>query len=331
MIAFQDPLSQLPPAASTFAPDVDALFYFTFWLCVFFFFLITGILGYSVVKYRRRTEDQPAASNVTHNTTLEVVWTVIPLILVMIIFVWGWKGSLDMTVAPANALRYKIVAKQWDWFITHPGDFVAVNNEMYVPVNTPVKLEMESQDVLHAFFVPAFRVKRDVLPGRYQTLWFEATEIGSYDIFCAEYCGMDHSQMRGTVHVVSQEVYDEQPWNVWPDDPIEGGLRIYQLCKSCHTTDGTILVGPSFLNLYGRQEQVALHPDGRLSSPLITTVTVDDDYIMESIRTPNVKIVVQRDGGDWVYGAMTPFDERMIPDERLPAIIEYIKSLQDGN
>ena len=144
MIAFQDPLNQLPPAASTFAADHDALFYFTFWLCAFFFFLIAGILGYSIIKYRRRSEEQPAASNITHHTALEVVWTVIPLILVMIIFAWGWKGSLDMTVAPANALRYKLVAKQWDWFITHPESSLASTNEFWVPVNRPVKVEMES-------------------------------------------------------------------------------------------------------------------------------------------------------------------------------------------
>ena len=329
MIAFQDPLNQLPPQASTFAADHDALFYFTFWLCAFFFFLITGILGYSIIKYRRRSEDQRAASNLTHHTALEVVWTVVPLILVMIIFAWGWKGSLDMTVAPANSLRYKVVGKQWAWNITHPGDITGSTNEFWVPIDTPAVMEMESQDVLHAFFIPAFRTKRDVLPGRYQTIWFEANAIGDYHIFCAEYCGREHSLMRGTVHVVSQEEYDERPWDVWPEDPIEAGEKIYMTnCRACHTIDGTTLIGPSFKGIFGSIETVELHPNGREANPDIVDVEVNEEFIIESIRTPNVKIKV---GPTFSYGQMTPFDESWIPDERLPWIIEYIKSLQDGN
>jgi len=221
--------SQLPPAASTFCDIHDPLYYFTYYVCVFFFLLITAVLVYSVIKYRRRYEGQPPASMVTHNTALDVTWTVVPLILVMIIFAWGFKGALDMSKAPEDAYPYQVVGKQWSWSIkNYPGDSALDNltNTFTVPVNKNILMYTHSDDVLHSLFLPAMRVKRDVLPGRYQTVWFRATKEGSYPFFCTEYCGAGHSGMIGMFHVVSQEEFEKRNWRKLPDDPIRLPVRI---------------------------------------------------------------------------------------------------------
>jgi cytochrome c oxidase subunit 2 len=310
--------SQLPPAASTFCDVHDPLYYFTYYICVFFFVLITGILVYSVIKYRRRYEGQPPASMATHNTALEVTWTVVPLILVMIIFAWGFKGALDMSKAPADAYTYQVTGSQWQWSIrNYPGDSPLDNltNTFYVPVNKDILLYTRSDDVLHSFYVPAMRVKRDVLPGRYQTMWFRAkpgTE-GSYPFFCTEYCGAAHSAMIGTLHVVSQEEFEKRKWRILPDDPVEAGKVFYENCKVCHSVDGTIVKGPSFKDLYGKMETLS---DG-------STIKVDDDYILESIRDPMAKVVK-----GFESEIMTPFSEAVLPEDYIRKyLVAYLKSI----
>lgn len=311
MLAFQDPLGQLPVAASTFTDDVDGVYYLCLWICIFFFFLILGVLAVAVVKFRRRTPDQPPASMVTHNTPLEVIWTLIPLVIVMVLFAWGWKGSLDMTMAPADALQYQAVGQQWEWQITHPGSKSPAIGEMWVPIDTPVKVILHSNDVLHSFYVPAFRAKRDVLPGRYQMVWFKATKLGDYHLMCAEYCGTNHSYMLGTVHVVSQEEFDTRPWDKMPTDPLELGKWTFdRRCVSCHTIDGNRLIGPSFKGLWGKTETFE---DG-------TSAVVDEAYVKESIHTPQQKIV------QGYPPTMTPFPD--LTDEQIAGIIEFMKSLQ---
>ncbi len=307
----------MPPQASTFVPDVDGVYYLTLWICAFFFVLITGILVYSIFKWRRVRPDQPAESNVTHNTTLEVVWTLIPLVIVMVLFAWGWKGGIDMTVAPADALQYEVKGKQWNWFIKHPGGTTESIDEMWVPINTPVKVTLYSDDVLHSFYVPAFRCKRDVLPGRYQMVWFEATRLSppeGFPIFCAEYCGTNHSYMMGRIHVVSQEEYDTRPWDVRPTDPVELGEWGYdRLCKNCHTIDGSRMTGPTFMGLWGKDEVME---DG-------STVTVDADYIIESILEPNARRVKGYEGVQMSPGLVQASDEAL-----LNGLVEYIKTLK---
>ncbi|MGE3173303.1 MAG: c-type cytochrome [Planctomycetota bacterium] len=345
-----DSWGQLEKLASTF-DHVDGLFYFTYAVCIFFFVLIAGVLAYSVVKYRRRTFDQPAASNSTHNTPLEVVWTVIPLIIVMIMFAWGWKGSLDMTVVPADARQYKAVAKQWNWTFYYPNDPAPSYGELWLEVGKPAAFTLQSTDVLHAFFVPAMRVKRDVVPGRQQTVWFTPTEIttrlqpgadnkmpvagdedSGYHLFCAEYCGQDHSQMYARVRVVSAEDYAKRPWDVFldgtPEEKVASGQKIYQqLCISCHTVNGAPMTGPTWKGLFtkqgdayvGRQREVIL-PDGNRQ-----TLTVDDAYITESIHAPNAKKVAE---GTYATANMTAFPD--LDDRRIAAIIAYMKSLADN-
>ena len=303
---------------------VDGLFYFCIWISIFFFALISGILTYSSIRYRRKSPSQPAASSVTHNTTLEVVWTLIPTIIVFVIFAWGWKGNLEQSVAPANALQYRLTAQQWSWSIYHPGA-ISPSAEMWVPLDTPVKITMDSKDVIHSFFIPAFRVKRDVLPGRYQLIWFEANVLGDFDLFCAEYCGKDHSRMHSKVHVVSQEDYDKKPWDKHPEDPIAWGKELYQVrCFACHSTDGSVKIGPSWKGIWGEQQEVT--EDGKT-----VTVAIDRDYIRESIYEPQKKIV--KDFEVAKRGAMTTFSRTEIPDApegecELDAIIAFIKSLK---
>ena len=314
-----DQYGQLTKLASTFS-HVDNLFYFTYVVCIFFFVLITGVLFYSVVKYRRKTFDQPAVSNRTHNTPLEVVWTVVPLIIVMVMFAWGWKGSLDMTVVPADARQYKALAKQWNWTFFYPNDAVPSSGELWLEVNKPAAFTLESSDVLHAFYMPSMRAKRDVVPGRLQTVWFQPTTEGEFHLFCAEYCGKDHSQMYAKVHVVSADVYRTRPWDTWDDkNPKKGGENLYKsLCASCHTINGTKLTGPTWKDLWGKQEQV-------VEAGQIKTVTVDEAYVIESIRKPDQKKVVGFEKAN-----MTAFDDKVIDEKRVKGIIEYMKSLSNA-
>lgn len=311
----------MPPQASTFASDVDGLYQFTFWVSAFFFVLITGILVYSLFKWRRRSEDQPAASNETHNTPLEVTWTVIPLIIVMIIFAWGWRGSLDMTVAPPDALTYQVRARKWSWSITHPNHAAPLTNTIYVPLGRPVKFISSSEDVLHSFFIPAMRTKRDVLPGRLQMVWFEATQLGTFPFFCAEYCGERHSFMIGEVHVVAAEEFDlgvkekrYQPSIDRSKPAHENGKMLYNAkgCFACHSDANPAQMQPcpSFKGLWGKEEELV---DG-------SRIVVDEAYFIESVLKPLEKTVK-----GYARGQMPP---QAITEDEAKLIMEYVKTLK---
>ena len=321
-----DAYGQLTKLASTFT-DVDGLFYFTYVVCIFFFVLITGVLAYSVVVYRRKTPDQPAVSNVTHNTPLEVVWTIIPLIIVMVMFAWGFKGSLDMLTVPADARMYKAQAKQWNWTFSYPNSPAQSFNELWLEVGKNAAFVLESTDVLHAFYMPSMRVKRDVIPGRNQTVWFHPTTIGEYHLFCAEYCGNDHSKMYAKVHVVSAEEYAKKPWDTWDDkNPAKGGESLYKsLCASCHSVNGTPLVGPSWKGLYVKDASGAVVGGQRdvLVGGAKQTITVDEAYITESIKKPDAKKAVGFDKAN-----MTAFPD--LEDKKVKGIIDYMKTLAEG-
>ncbi|MEO6597087.1 MAG: cytochrome c oxidase subunit II [Planctomycetota bacterium] len=326
-----DAYGQLEKLASTFG-HVDGLFYFTYAVCIFCFVLITGVLLFSVVKYRRKTFDQPAASNTTHNTPLEVVWTVIPLIVVMVMFAWGFKGSLDMTTVPFEASRnmYKATAKQWSWTFTYPNDPAPSYGALWLKVNKPAAFLLESTDVLHAFFMPAMRVKRDVIPGRYQTLWFQPTEIGEYHLFCAEYCGENHSTMYAKVHVVSEEEYATRPWDKWldstPQEAAKSASSLYSvLCSTCHSINGVPGVGPSWKGLFVKGADGTV--TGATNHEVLVagqkqTVTVDKDYITESIHLPDAKWAA-----GFPKGGMTAFPN--LTERQINGIIEFMKTLAD--
>lgn len=306
----------MPPSASTTAGDVDSLFYFLLWVSVFFFALIVGLSILFITKWRRRKGDTGRLdTGPTKNTLLEVAWIVIPTIIVVIIFIWGFRGYMNLSVIPANAMEVKVTGQQWFWSFQYPEGASTVN-ELVVPVDTPVKLTLSSQDVIHAFYVPSFRIKRDVLPNRYQFAWFEATHTGEYDLFCAEYCGSKHSQMTGTVRVLSGADY-----KAWLEGaalagegmaPAEYGGRLYEskACVTCHSLDGTPGNGPSFLGVFGHE--VTLE-DG-------STVIADENYIRESILNPKAKLVAG-------YQAVMPTYQGLLSDGEIDALVAFIKSV----
>lgn len=306
----------LPPAASTFAADVDPLFEFLWIITGIFFALILVILAYSVVRYRRKTEEQAPASNMTHHTTLEIVWTLIPTVILMVVFAWGWKGNLKQQVAPPDALRYDVQAYQWGWNIYHPGD-VRASKDIYVPAGKAVQFVMTGSDVLHSMSIPAFRAKRDVVPGSRQILWFQANEdmVGQkFRYYCTEYCGQGHSVMNGWVYVVSDALYETKPWAQVPEDPVEAGEYWYTSlgCNACHSVDGTKLVGPTFQNIWMREGKLTTGED----------YVANADYIKKSIWKPDLEKSVGYEN------AVMSNAFSSVPEEDIDNIIEWMKTLK---
>lgn len=308
-----------PEQASTFASDLDWLYYFIYWICIFFFALIIGVMVYFVIKYRRRegVDPQPSPS---HNTTLEIMWSVLPSILLIFMFKWGADGYFDMRVPFDDAQQIAVKASQFSWvFEYEDGDVV---NELHLVVNTPYELQMESADVIHSFFIPAFRQKMDIVPGRYSTCWVKPIKTGTFRLYCTEFCGDNHSQMKTNVHVhqteeqrkaATQFLWDENEKKGRPD---LNGARLYSLhCAGCHNVAGSeVKVGPNFNGIYDTEEEIAG------GSP----VTVDANYIRESILTPEAKIVE----GFQNKQAMQSFQGKL-NDDQIRWIVAYIKSLKD--
>lgn len=307
----------MPPPASTTAGEVDALFNFILWLSAFFFALIVGLMVLFVVRYHRRRVAQPEASP-SHNTALELTWTIIPLLLVVVIFGWGFKVFLDINTVPADAYEVQVTGQKWKWLFTYPNGHV--DDNLHVPINRPVRLVMTSEDVIHSFFVPAFRVKRDVVPGRFSKLWFEANRAGQYDIFCAEYCGSGHSDMLAKV-----VVHPEGGFEKWLSEeanvlatlpPAEAGARLYKIqgCAQCHSVDGAAGIGPSFKDLFGKPVPLV---GGR-------TVNADENYLRESILEPQATVVAG-------FQPVMPTFKGRLKDAEITALIAYIKSLEKAH
>lgn len=305
----------LPPSRSTLAGETDALFHFINVTSIILLVGITIAILYFSWKYRRRSEDD-VTPVITHNNKLEITWSVIPLILVMIVFGWGFTGYMNLSTAPDDAYEIQVVGKSWLWEFHYDNGAVSVN-ELNVPVNRPVKLIMSSDDVIHSFFVPDFRVKKDVLPNRYSSVWFEATETGESIIFCTEYCGTQHSSMDGVVNILSQEEFETwlEEGNAIDEDmpPAERGEALINQngCAACHSADGSSGVGPSFEGIWNSER----------SFEDSESLTVDENYIRESILESNAKVV---EGFDPVM----PSYQGVIDDQQIDDIIEYIKSLE---
>jgi cytochrome c oxidase subunit 2 len=305
----------LPPVNSTFASDVDALFTFINVTSVILVLGITAAIIYFAVKYKRKSEDD-VTPVIKHNTALEVTWTVIPLILILIVFFWGFRGYVEMRNAPANSYEVYVTANSFFWQFTHPNG-VQTTNELHVPNGRPVKLIMQSRDVIHSFFVPDFRIKQDVLPGRYTTAWFQTKYSGESIVFCTEYCGSGHSNMMAKVIALEPSEFD-----AWSQDakaeserelPLaELGRQLYtqQGCLGCHSLNGSQMIGPTFQGLYGSQRNFT---DG-------TSAVADEDYIRESIYQPNAKIVVG-------YSPVMISYQGILNDQQVNALIEFIKEL----
>ena len=305
----------LPEKASTFVDIVDPAFNLFYWISVFFFVLICGLILVFTVKYIRRRPDQLASAQITHNLPLELSWTIIPLIIVMILFFIGMKGYLHMRVPPADSVQVNVMGQKWSWSFTYGTG--AVNDTLVVPVNTPVKLLVTSRDVLHSFFIPAFRTKADVIPNRYHALWFQATRTGIFPVQCTQYCGTSHSYMLTAVKVVEQGAYEE--WLSNASDPGKGktpeefGAILYAKrgCNACHSVDGSKIVGPSWKGIFGRMEGMAAGPE----------MMVDEAYIRQSIMEPNAHVVKG-------FQPVMPTYKGVLTDREVDAIIAYIKTLK---
>ncbi len=302
----------LPDQASTFASKVDALYFYLCGVTLFFTLLIVSVLIFFVIKYRKRAPfevPRPIAGSIK----LETLWSVIPFMIAMSIFVWGASIFFAQQRAPRDPMQIFVVGKQWMWKFQHTTGQREIN-ELHVPVGRPIKLTMASEDVIHDLFIPAFRTKADVVPGRYSTLWFQATKPGRYHIFCAEYCGTNHSGMGGWIEVMSQTDFDN--WlsgNANQMTPVAAGQQLFTTtlgCATCHNADGTGGRGPALTGLFGKTVQL----DGG------ATVTADETYIRESIINPQAQLVAG-------FQPIMPTFKGQLNEDQLLQLVAYIKSL----
>ena len=302
----------IPEQASTLAADVDQLYWFIVGVTAFFGILVCVLVVYFAVRYR--TDDPlKVGAPITGSIPLELAWSVIPFLISVVIFVWASQVFFDLYRPPDQTLEIYATGKRWMWKFQHL-DGKAEINELHVPVGRPVKVTFTSEDVLHSLYFPSFRTKADAIPGRYSTVWFEATKTGEWHIFCAEYCGTKHSGMIGTVTVMEPAAY--QAWLSGNEGGTlaSRGERLFSelACNTCHINDGSGR-GPSLVDKFGTQEQLA---NG-------ATVNVDESYVRESILTPQLKVVAG-------YQPVMPTFQGLVNEEGVMALIEYVKSLQSA-
>ena len=300
-----------PPNASSVATEVDLLYLFIVSVCAFFTVLVTVLVVIFAIKYRRRHAAEVGA-DIHGSLALELTWTIIPLILALVMFGWGADLFYRLAKPPRDSMEIFVVGKQWMWKVQHP-EGVREINELHVPIDRNVRLTMGSEDVIHDFSIPAFRVKMDVVPGKLTTLWFRATVPGTYHLFCAEYCGTKHSGMIGQVIAMAPQDYE-----VWlaggrpTGTAAQNGERLFaeHACITCHKQDSTGR-GPSLYGLFGSRVALA---DGR-------TVVADENYLRESIMNSQAKVVQG-------YQPIMPAFQGMVSEENLLQIIAYIKTLK---
>ena len=299
--------------ASSFVEGVDAAFFIIIGISLVFLIGITGMLIYFAIKYNKKRH--PKAAPTEENVQLEVLWTIIPTLLVLGMFYYGWVGYRPMRIIPNDAISVKATAKMWSWSFEYENG--KWDSLLIVPVDKPVKIELYSPDVLHSLYIPAFRIKEDVVPGINNVMWFQAEKLGTYNILCAEYCGLRHSYMLSKVKVLPQDEY-EKWYNTKekiPEGVMPGELVMKKhACVACHSTDGSKLVGPSFKGLFGAKRTV--ETDGTKRE-----VIADESYIINSIFNPNDDIVE-----GFNKGLMTDYNGK-ITEEEIKQFIEYIKSL----
>lgn len=301
-----------PPSATDLADKVDALFAFASVIAAIFSLLIAGLIFYLGLKYRRRSDAEVGEGGRGGAPAwLEIVWSVIPLGILLFLFGWGANVFFEISRPPADADEYFVVGRQWMWKIQHP-DGPREINELHAPVGRTIKLTMTSEDVIHSFYVPAFRVKQDVLPGRYTTTWFRATKAGTYHLFCAEYCGTQHSGMIGRIILLEPSEYEA--WlsgNKGQSTPLASGEEAFRArgCDTCHRPDSAARA-PILNGLFGSAVTLA---DG-------TTAQADEGYLRESILHPAARMVAG-------YGQIMPAYEGQISEEEVLQLLVYIRSL----
>jgi cytochrome c oxidase subunit 2 len=304
----------LPKASSTLAGSVDQAWDWAMLNGVVFFLIVMLPLAYFVVKYKRRS-DKDVTSPVAHNTLIETIWTVIPTAICIALFFVGLAGYIGSSVAPKDAFEINVTAQKWSWTFTYPNGTVSAG-KLVVPKGRPVRLVMSSVDVIHSFFVPEFRVKQDVIPGQYTSVWFEATEAKETAVLCTEYCGNGHSEMMATVEVLEPQKFDEWLETGGEDNsvpPAERGKQLFTQwsCNTCHSIDGSKGIGPSFQGLFGKDETLM---DG-------STAKVDENYVRESILQSTAKVVKG-------YAPIMPVFQGQLKDAQVDALVAYIKTLK---
>jgi cytochrome c oxidase subunit 2 len=321
------PLSEggfwMPRQSSSYAADVDFNFYFVLGITVFFTLLILGVMVLFAIRYRQRSGHRGQRTS-THNTALELTWTIIPLILVLLIFYFNFNTFINIFTPPADSYDITVTARKWGWSFTYPNGHTDEN--LHVPQGRPVRLILTSSDVIHSLYVPAFRMKRDAVPGRFNTIWFTATEAGpkdvngnpiGFDLFCTEYCGMGHSDMLARVYVWEPDRFvakleELSDWTKRGVSPQERGLQLWTSrgCSQCHSIDGTRLSGPTWKDLYGHTVELA---DG-------TTTVADENYVRESILYPERQIVRGFDN-------VMPSYRGQLKDNDILALVAYLKTI----
>lgn len=311
----------MPKSVNVEADSTDQMFYAVLGLSAFFFFAIAVVVVYFVWRYRHRPGHK-AEPSAAHNDALEITWTVIPTIICVFLFYYGWRTYVKVVTPPTKAVEVNVLAWRWSWQFTHSNG--VTDKDLHVPVGTPVRLVMTSKDVLHAFYAPVMRVKQDIIPRRYTYAWFKATKPGTYRLTCAEYCGTDHSQMgigsdgrRAVVVVHEPGKYEQyladEAERATTGDPIEVGKKTFErACTACHTADGSAKIGPTFKGSFGTMVPLA---DG-------SKVKMDETYIRESIHNPNAKT-----HAGFPAGTMPSF-EGQLKESQIDGVIAYIKSLK---
>ena len=304
---------------SNFVAGFETTFMLIFWVAVFFIVGISLTMIWFIYRYNRKKN--PVATQIKGSVTLEIVWTVIPVALVLVMFHYGWTGWKPMQEPPEDAMVVKSYARMWSWMFEYENG--RLTDTLFVPQNRPVRVNLIAQDVLHSLYIPAFRIKQDMVPGREGFLWFEAGQPGVYDLFCAEYCGLQHAYM--TTAVVVMPEYDFEAWladttQVLVADaerPGAAGMQILRMngCNACHSSDGTALVGPTFRGLYG--STVTVITDGTERE-----IVADYEYIRKSIYEPDADIVK-----GYSRGLMLSYRD-LIDEQGIQDIIEYLKTIQ---
>ena len=293
---------------------VDQVFFYILAITVFLLALITFLMVYFVIRYQKKRNPQP--SDVHENIWLEIIWTVVPTLLVLTMFYYGLTGFNFLKKVPADAMKVKVIARQWSWLFEYENGIKST--ELKVPVGKPVKLSLTSQDVIHGFYAPAFRIKQDVVPGMTNTLWFQSTEVGTFDVFCTQYCGLQHANMATKITVLPVEEFNQ--WYQKGKEEMETargkprGVQLFQEkgCMACHSMDGTPRVGPTLQGLFGKT--VTVLTDGKERS-----IVADEAYLRKSLLEPNA---------DVVKGYPSIMSLQKMTEDEVNELVKYMKELK---
>jgi len=295
---------------------VDQIFFYILVITIFLLGLITFLMIYFVIRYQKKRNPQP--TDVHENIWLEIIWTVVPTLLVLAMFYYGLTGFNFLKKAPAEAMKVKVIARQWSWLFEYENGIRSL--ELKVPLGKPVKLSLTSQDVIHGFYAPAFRIKQDVVPGMTNYLWFQPTEIGTFDVFCTQYCGLQHAKM--ATQIVVRPVEEFNQWYQKGKEEMEGakgrpsGAQLFKEkgCIACHSTDGSQLLGPTVKGLFGKTVMVLTEGKER-------QVKADEVYLRKSLLEPNADIVKG-------FPPIMPSQKGLLTERETNEIIQYLKGLK---